>query len=51
MPTRLVGDGRPFAYLAVAQRQPIRADYKVLQLLQSGRWGARADTDLVRTEI
>ncbi len=34
-------------YLAVAQRQPIRVDYKVLQLLQRGR----ADTDFVRTQI
>ena len=41
----------PFVYFAVAQPKPIRVDYKVLQLLQSGRWGARADTDLVRTEI
>ena len=25
--------------------------YKVLQLHQSGRWGERADTDFLRTEI
>ena len=43
---------RPLSFiLAVAQPQPIRVDYKVLQLLQSERWGSRADTDLVRTEI
>ena len=28
-----------------------RVDYKVLQLLQSGGRGNRADTDLVRTEV
>ena len=33
--TTCIGD--PFVYLFVAQRQPIRIDYKVLQLLQSGR--------------
>ena len=31
--------GTPFLHLAVAQRQPIRVHYKVLQLLQSGRRG------------
>ena len=41
----------PFVYLAVAQRQPIRVGCKVLQLLQSGCRGERADTDLERIEI
>ena len=37
----------PFVYLTVAQQQPIR----VLQLLQSGRRGKHADTDLACIEI
>ena len=45
--TTCIGD--PFVYLFVAHRQPIRIDYKVLQLLQSGRRGERADNDFVRT--
>ena len=37
--------------LATAQWQPIRVDYKVLQLLQSRNKGECADTDFVHTEI
>ena len=33
------------------QRQPIRVNYKVLQLLQSRCKGKSADTDLEHTEI
>ena len=41
----------PFVFLAVIQRQPVRVNYKVLQLFQSGRRGEHVDTDFVPTEI